>query len=75
MRGSTLPAHHRISVNYSAPSGTRIRLPQLMAAPLHDAQHLVGAEEPVGETRLERGEGSSCEAAPEGSRRGVLAVR
>ena len=31
--------------------------------------------EPVGETRLERGEGSSCEAAPEGSRRGVLAVR
>ena len=29
-------------------------------------------QEPVGENRLERGEGSSCEAAPEGSRRGVL---
>ena len=29
----------------------------------------------LGETRLERGEGSSCEAAPEGSRRGVLSVR
>ena len=26
-------------------------------------------------TQLERGEGSSCEAAPEGSRRGVLSVR
>src|ERR1700675_5103997 len=32
------------------------------------------AGEPVGVTRLERGEGSSCEAAPEGSRRGVLSV-
>ena len=28
-----------------------------------------------GGTQLERGEGSSCEAAPEGSRRGVLSVR
>ena len=29
-------------------------------------------DEPVGEPRLERGEGSSCEAAPEGQPRGVL---
>src|SRR5205814_10514344 len=31
--------------------------------------------EPVGESRLARGEGSSCEAAPESRARGVLPVR
>ena len=37
-----------------------------------ESAYPVGA---IGEARLERGEGSSCEAAPGGSRRGVLSVR
>ena len=72
---SSSDSRARSSDNSGGSDQHRYRRGAPVDGPLSSQMGASSIWEPVGEHRLERGEGSSCEAAPEARARGVVALR